>query len=92
VLGISLYWMTEITHCERHRYFVDEQRFGPYAFWHHEHHFKADNSLTEMTDIVYYKVRFGPLGDLANGIFVRKKLKAIFDFRRAKIEVLFERK
>ena len=21
-------------------YFIDEQRFGPYSFWHHEHHFK----------------------------------------------------
>ena len=29
--------VTEITHVEHERYFVDEQRFGPYSFWHHKH-------------------------------------------------------
>ncbi|HNJ96438.1 MAG TPA: SRPBCC family protein, partial [Ferruginibacter sp.] len=40
VLGIPVYWMTEITHVEAGRYFVDEQRYGPYSLWHHQHHFK----------------------------------------------------
>ena len=31
VLGIPSYWMTEITHVEDNKYFVDEQRYGPYA-------------------------------------------------------------
>ena len=39
LFGISLYWMTEITHVQNKEYFTDEQRFGPYAFWHHQHHF-----------------------------------------------------
>ncbi|MBC7651361.1 MAG: SRPBCC family protein, partial [Deinococcales bacterium] len=33
ILGIPLYWMTEITHVEDHKFFVDEQRFGPYTMW-----------------------------------------------------------
>ena len=41
VLNIPLYWMTEITHVKEQKYFVDEQRFGPYSLWHHQHHFKA---------------------------------------------------
>ena len=41
VLGIPLFWMTEITHVQHHQFFVDEQRVGPYSLWHHQHHFKA---------------------------------------------------
>ena len=41
LLGIPLYWMTEITHVKDGEYFVDEQRYGPYAMWHHQHHFTS---------------------------------------------------
>lgn len=37
VLEIKLKWVTEITHIHHNHYFVDEQRFGPYEFWHHKH-------------------------------------------------------
>ena len=89
VLGIPLYWMTEITHVEEGNYFVDEQRFGPYSLWHHQHHFKAVNGGVEMTDIVHYKLPFWILGDIARTPFVKKQLKAIFDFRFQKVEALF---
>src|SRR5687767_14139715 len=48
LLGIPLFWITEISHVERHKLFVDEQCKGPYALWHHEHHFKPINGGTEM--------------------------------------------
>ena len=38
--GIRSNWVTEITQVVKEKYFVDEQRFGPYSLWHHEHHFK----------------------------------------------------
>jgi ligand-binding SRPBCC domain-containing protein len=81
LLGIPLYWMTEITHVEPMKYFIDEQRFGPYAFWHHQHHFKETNNGIEMTDIVHYKIPFWFMGDIANSLFVKKQLKKIFDYR-----------
>lgn len=81
LLGISFYWMTEITHVNEGKYFVDEQRFGPYSLWHHEHHFKAVEGGVEMTDLVHYKLPFWFLGDIAHALFVKKKLKEIFDFR-----------
>ncbi len=81
VLGIPLYWMTEITHVEDKKYFVDEQRFGPYNLWHHQHHFKAVVGGVEMTDIVHYKLPLGFLGDIANTLFVKKQLQGIFDYR-----------
>ena len=59
VLGIPMYWMTEITHVKDKAFFVDEQRFGPYQLWHHQHHFKIVDGGVEMTDIVHYR---NPLG------------------------------
>ena len=81
LLGIPLYWMTEITHVEHHKYFVDEQRFGPYNMWHHQHHFKEVEGGVEMTDIVHYKLPFWFFGDIANRLFVKQQLKEIFDYR-----------
>ena len=89
LLGIPIYWMTEITHVEPHEYFVDEQRFGPYALWHHQHHFKQLNNGVEMTDIVHYKIPFWFIGDIANTILVRKKLKEIFEYRYNSIETKY---
>ena len=42
VLGITLKWVTEITHVKENEYFVDEQRFGPYSLWHHKHFIKEN--------------------------------------------------
>ncbi|CAN5672430.1 SRPBCC family protein [soil metagenome] len=89
ILGIPLYWMTEITHVKDQEYFVDEQRFGPYSLWHHQHHFKAIEGGVEMTDIVHYKLPFWFLGDIANSLFVKKQLDGIFFFRYNKAEEVF---
>ena len=89
VLGIPLYWMTEITHVKDHVYFVDEQRYGPYSMWHHQHHFKAIDGGVEMTDIVHYKNPFWFLGDIANTLFVRKQLQEIFSYRYKKTAEVF---
>lgn len=89
VAGIPVYWMTEITHVQDRAFFVDEQRFGPYALWHHQHHFREIPGGVEMTDIVHYKNPLGILGRLANALFVKKKLETIFSFRYRKVEELF---
>ena len=89
LMGIPLYWMTEITHVADKKYFVDEQRYGPYRLWHHQHHFKEVNGFVEMTDIIHYKLPYWFLGDIANRLFVRKQLKEIFDYRFKKVETLF---
>jgi ligand-binding SRPBCC domain-containing protein len=89
VLGIPLYWMTEITHVEHHKYFVDDQRYGPYSMWHHQHHFKVVEGGVEMTDIVHYKLPFWIFGDIANVLFVKAKLKEIFDYRIKKVAEIF---
>lgn len=89
LLGIKMYWMTEITQVKDGVYFIDEQRFGPYKLWHHQHHFREIPGGVEMTDIVHYKIPMGILGRLANILFVQKKLRTIFDFRYRKAEDIF---
>jgi ligand-binding SRPBCC domain-containing protein len=89
--GIAMRWVTEITHVKEGSYFVDEQRFGPYAFWHHLHRIEAIEGGTCMWDELNYKIPLGPLGDLAQALLVRKKLNAVFEFRRRRIEELFGR-
>jgi ligand-binding SRPBCC domain-containing protein len=89
VLGIKMNWMTEITHVSEHEYFVDEQRFGPYALWHHEHHFKRVPGGVQMTDILNYAMPYGALGTLTNKIFVKKQVEKIFKHREKAIIDLF---
>lgn len=86
---IEWYWMTEITHVEPGRYFADEQRYGPYSLWHHQHHFKEVPGGVEMTDIVHYKIPGWWLGELLAGRLVEKKLQQIFAFRFKTIEEQF---
>ena len=87
--GIKTNWVTEITHTNEPNYFVDEQRFGPYRMWHHEHHFKSTELGIEMIDKVTYKIPYGQLGHLAHQIFVKKQLKRIFEFRARALKEMF---
>jgi ligand-binding SRPBCC domain-containing protein len=82
-------WTTEITHVIDRKYFVDEQRFGPYSFWHHQHWFREVDGGVEMTDIVNYGIPMGFLGQIANTIFVQSKLQEIFDYREKVTNEMF---
>ena len=89
LLGIPTTWVTEITHVKEPEYFVDEQRFGPYALWHHKHFIKPIKNGVEMVDLVDYKIPFGFLGRLAQPLIVYPKLKEIFEFRKEALTKLF---
>jgi ligand-binding SRPBCC domain-containing protein len=89
LFGIPLFWMTEITQVQNHQFFVDEQRQGPYALWHHQHHFKSVPGGVEMTDLVHYKPPFGILGRIANWLFIRRQLQSVFDYRSQILESKF---
>ncbi|MEI8136158.1 MAG: SRPBCC family protein [Bacteroidota bacterium] len=91
VAKIKMHWVTEITHVKDKEYFVDEQRFGPYAMWHHKHFLREVSGGVEMIDIVHYKAPFGIFGKIANGLFIKKQLKTIFDYRFKKMEELFNK-
>jgi ligand-binding SRPBCC domain-containing protein len=88
---LTVNWVTEITHVNEPHYFVDDQIDGPYALWHHQHHFKEVPNGVEMTDEVHYAVPFGIFGRLANAIFVEREVKTIFDFRFKILETHFSK-
>ncbi|MEN9523110.1 MAG: hypothetical protein RL065_1487 [Bacteroidota bacterium] len=87
--NITFDWLTEITQVNEPHLFIDEQRFGPYALWHHEHHFKEVDGGVEMTDIVHYKLPFGWFGNLFHGLLVKPKLNQIFSYRYKVLEAMF---
>lgn len=89
LLNIPMSWVTEITHVEPGVYFVDEQRVGPYAIWHHQHKITPIEGGVLMEDIVTYRPPMGPLGKIANALFIKKQLKTIFDFRFQAVEEIF---
>lgn len=88
--GIKSNWVTEITQVKEQEFFIDEQRFGPYSMWHHEHWFEVlPNGNTLMKDKISYKIPFGVLGHLAQRIFIKSQLKRIFEYRFQTLEKLF---
>jgi ligand-binding SRPBCC domain-containing protein len=74
---------------EEGSFFVDEQRFGPYRMWHHEHHFEPHENGTKMIDKVSYKLPMGFLGNMMHGILVKPQLNKIFRFRYKLLEETF---
>lgn len=79
---VPIRWQTKIKTWEPPRRFVDVQLKGPYSLWEHTHTFEEDGpGATIITDRVRYSIPFGPLGQIAERLFVRRDLKKIFDYR-----------
>ena len=89
ILGIKINWVTEITHVKNLEYFVDEQRFGPYSFWHHKHFIKEIKGGVEMVDVLDYALPFEILGRIFHPVIVKPKLNEIFNYRREKLIKIF---
>jgi ligand-binding SRPBCC domain-containing protein len=90
LLGIPMTWVTEITHVDESRYFVDEQRVGPYQMWHHEHHFRdLGGGQIAILDRVTYRLPFGWLSEPAHALIVRPQLRGIFDYRAKVVSEMF---
>lgn len=90
LLSVPMNWVTEITQVIKPILFIDEQRFGPYKFWHHQHILKETDGGIEMTDIVHYRLPFGIIGNLLGSWLVKRQLIKIFDYRTQKISEIFK--
>ena len=87
---VKMNWVTEITSVKEKEFFIDEQRFGPYSMWHHEHYFEElPNGNTLIKDKVSYKIPLGVLGHIAQVLFVKKQLHEVFLFRFKRLTQLF---
>lgn len=91
LLNIPMQWVTEITQVQDKTHFIDEQRFGPYKLWHHQHFFEKHPNGVKMTDIVHYVIPLGVLGRFANWLFIRKQLEGIFRYRKEQVNKIFNR-
>lgn len=87
--GIKVSWVTEITQVVEEEFFIDEQRFGPYKFWHHQHRFMETSNGMEICDLVHYAVPFGIIGKVMHRLFIKPKLNNIFKFRRETLGLKF---
>jgi len=86
LLGIKTTWLTEITHIQENKFFIDEQRIGPYTMWHHQHFIEPIENGVLMTDIVTYQPPFGFIGAIANKLVIHSKVRQIFEYRTIALE------
>lgn len=82
-------WLTEITHVQKPRFFVDEQRQGPYSMWHHQHHFEEIEGGTKMLDIISYSIPLGIIGRMMNHLFIHRQINRIFEHRKKVLSEFF---
>lgn len=86
---VPLRWVTEIEEWSPPFRFVDVQRHGPYALWHHTHELEPHSGRTRMRDQVRYGLPLGPLGLLMHRLVVGRDVEAIFTYRARKVSEIF---
>ena len=89
ILGLKLNWVTEITHIKNNKYFIDEQRQGPYKMWHHEHILEETNDGIIMRDKLSYIPPFGIFGLILNKLFIKRQINRIFEYRTKILDEIF---
>jgi uncharacterized protein (TIGR01777 family) len=79
---VSVRWVAEHVGYDPPREFRDVQRSGPFAAWDHRHRFApADGGGTLLVDDVTYRLPLGALGEAVAGPLVRRRVRAMFDYR-----------
>ena len=92
IMSIPIRWTTLITRYDPANIFVDQQLKGPYSMWHPTHTFeKINDNETLIKDTVIYSLPFGPLGKIAQYIYIHKELNYIFSYRSKKIQELLNK-
>jgi hypothetical protein len=88
---IPLRWETIIVEHRPPEVFVDEQgKVGPFAHWRHEHQFEAmPDGRTLLRDTVIYDPPLGILGRIADALFIKRQLTAMFAYRHQKTREAF---
>jgi ligand-binding SRPBCC domain-containing protein len=85
-LPVRREWTAAITEFEWNHHFADVQQKGPFKRWHHRHEFLPDARDgfrgTLVRDEIEYEIGFGPLGALANSLFIERRMRYIFAHRQ----------
>lgn len=84
-------WVAEHVEYEPPHLFSDRQVKGPFRSWYHRHRFLDDGQGgTVMRDEIEFEPPLGMLGRVLGGWFVKRKLKAMFDFRHERTRQIVE--
>jgi uncharacterized protein YbjT (DUF2867 family)/ligand-binding SRPBCC domain-containing protein len=89
--GLSWRMTSGLTGFVRPAKFVDEQLRGPFARWRHEHRFEDQGDSTLITDRIDYEVPLGPLGRVADSLFLRGYLTRLMERYNQAIKTEAER-
>jgi ligand-binding SRPBCC domain-containing protein len=77
-----LEWDACITEFHWNEFFCDEQRRGPFRYFRHCHRIREAPNGSIVSDAVEYELPLGLLGDLANGLAVKRQIQALFRHRQ----------
>jgi ligand-binding SRPBCC domain-containing protein len=83
---VGPFWMpivAEHVAYEKNRMFEDVMLKGPFASWHHKHLFFEHEDGCRLRDEIEYAPPLGWLGRLVDPLFVRPKLRKLFEYRHA---------
>lgn len=81
--GIKQRLTAKVTHMEKPTLFIDIMIKGAFHSFKHTHQFIEKNDITVMIDVFEYKSPFGPIGILADKLFL-KKYMSDFIYSRGK--------
>ena len=91
-LPFRVVWLARITEFVWNSHFCDEQIKGPFASWKHRHGIVAEVREgvlgSSVSDEVEYSLPLGPLGSVANGLFVRRQMESAFAYRQQRLNAI----
>lgn len=79
--GVPILWVAKITEVRPPHEFVDVALKSPFKSWTHRHQFFPHEEGTLVRDVIDYELPLGPLGRLADRLFVRRDLERLFAYR-----------
>ncbi|MFT6500869.1 MAG: ligand-binding SRPBCC domain-containing protein [Crocinitomicaceae bacterium] len=88
--GIYQKLSSKITEFKSPVYFTDEMVRGAFKEFKHEHHFEDRNGKTIMTDYFDYVSPLGPIGKIADKIFLKKYMTKLLKKRNQTIKEFAE--
>jgi ligand-binding SRPBCC domain-containing protein len=89
--GLRLRLTARIVEMEPPRRFVDEMARGPFKRLRHVHDFTPDANGTLMRDTIDWESPLGPLGRLADRLFLQRHLRWFLQEKQTRLKALAER-
>ncbi|MBM7585302.1 ligand-binding SRPBCC domain-containing protein [Bacillus pakistanensis] len=88
--GIKQRLTAQIIEMKKPDYFVDVMVKGAFHSFHHTHQFVKKQDGTLMVDIFHYKSPLGPIGVLADKLFLEKYMERFIIFRSKELKKIAE--